>query len=137
MFSNAIDHSIVVRRASVAGLGDAAKFRTADPEIRFSVRFDTLSARPTERQADAARHLHLPGGQTLRFVVNDDKGAATPDGAFRVFAGLRSDPFYLAWLVALTQPVPQPAAARQRAEHRHRVRHAPRARTRARARCSA
>ncbi len=32
----------------------------------------------------------------LRFVVNDEKGASTPDGAFRVFAGLRSDPFFLA-----------------------------------------
>ena len=42
MFSNAIDHSIVVRRAKVAGLGDAAKFETSEPEIRFSCRFDAL-----------------------------------------------------------------------------------------------
>src|SRR6516164_5591109 len=42
IFSNAITHSIVVRRAKVAGLGDAAKFETSDPEIRFSFRFDTL-----------------------------------------------------------------------------------------------
>jgi hypothetical protein len=40
----------------------------------------------------------LPGGQTLRITVNDEKGASTPDGTFRVFAGLRSDPFILGWL---------------------------------------
>ena len=39
----------------------------------------------------------LPDGQMLRFVVNDEQGASTPDGVFRVFAGLRSDPFFLAW----------------------------------------
>ena len=42
IFSNAITHSIVVRRAKVAGLGDDAKFETSDPEIRFSVKFDVL-----------------------------------------------------------------------------------------------
>jgi hypothetical protein len=31
-------------------------------------------------------------------VVNDENGASTPDGVFRVFAGLRSDPFLLAWV---------------------------------------
>ena len=36
IFSNAINHSIVVRRAKVAGIGEATKFETSDPEIRFS-----------------------------------------------------------------------------------------------------
>jgi hypothetical protein len=40
----------------------------------------------------------------LRFVVNDEKGATTPDGTIRVFAGLRSDPFILAWLVGELKP---------------------------------
>jgi hypothetical protein len=99
IFSNAIDHAIVVRRASVAGLGDAAKFRTADPEVRFSFRFDNLEKNPVNGKPIQRGTCTLPGGQTLRFVVNDEKGASTPDGTFRVFAGLRSDPFYLAWLV--------------------------------------
>ena len=76
MFSNAIDHSIVVRRASVAGLGDAAKFRTADPEVRFSFRFDTLTRDPQSGKPVQRGTCTLPGGQTLRFVVNDDKGAS-------------------------------------------------------------
>ena len=33
-------------------------------------------------------------------MVNDEQGASTPDKAYRVFAGLRSDPFILAWLDA-------------------------------------
>src|SRR5471030_2375075 len=42
MFSNAINHSIVVRHVSVAGLGDAAKFKTDDKEYRFNCRFSDL-----------------------------------------------------------------------------------------------
>ncbi len=99
IFSNAIDYAIVVRRASVAGLGDAAKFRTADPEVRFSFHFDNLEKARGDGKPLQRGTCTLPGGQALRFVVNDTKGASTPDGAFRVFAGLRSDPFYLAWLL--------------------------------------
>ena len=38
--------------------------------------------------------------------MNDEKGASTPDGDFRVFAGLRSDPFYLAWIASALTKVP-------------------------------
>src|SRR5215471_15321053 len=104
IFSNAITYSMVVRRAKVMGLGDNAKFETSDPEIRFSFKFDVL-----ERGSPGQRPLQrgtctLPGGQTLGFTVNDEKGASTPDGTFRVFAGLRSDPFILAWIVAAMKP---------------------------------
>jgi hypothetical protein len=98
IFSNAITHSIVVRRAKVAGLGDNAKFETSDPEIRFSVKFDALERGPPGQRPVQRGTCTLPGGQTLRLTVNDEKGASTPDGAFRVFAGLRSDPFILGWL---------------------------------------
>jgi hypothetical protein len=106
MFSNVANHALVVRRATVAGLGDAAMFKTGDQEFRFSCRFDAL-----EPGSDGAKPVQrgictLPDGQTLRFVVNDAKGASTPDKAYRVFAGLRSDPFYLAWLVASLKKVP-------------------------------
>jgi hypothetical protein len=106
MFSNAVDHSIVVRRVTVAGLGDAAKFKAGDEEYRFSCRFDAL-----EPGADGATPIQrgtctLPDGQMLRLVVNDEKGASTSDGMFRVFAGLRSDPFYLAWLGVPLRKVP-------------------------------
>ena len=99
IFSNAIDHAIVVRRAKVGATGDATKFETSDPEIRFSFRFGTLEHSAADQRPTQRGTCTLPGGQTLRFIVNDVKGASTADGAFRVFAGLRSDPFILAWLM--------------------------------------
>ena len=98
IFSNAIDHSIVVRRAKVAGVGDATKFETSDPEIRFTCRFGTLERGAADQKPLQRGTCALPDGQTLQFIANDPKGASTPDGVFRVFAGMRSDPFILAWL---------------------------------------
>jgi Polyketide cyclase / dehydrase and lipid transport/Domain of unknown function (DUF4331) len=96
----------VIRRAKVAGLGEAAKFTTADPEYRFNCRFEALQPGLDGQKTIQRGTCSLPGGQSLSFVVNDEKGASTPDGVFRVFAGLRSDPFYLAWLVAVMKKYP-------------------------------
>jgi hypothetical protein len=105
MFSNAIDHSIVMRGINVAGVGNAAKFKPGDKEYRFSCRFSALE-RGTDSKPVQRGTLTCSNGQVLNFVVNDEKGASTPDGAFRVFAGLRSDPFYLAWEPAALKKVP-------------------------------
>jgi polyketide cyclase/dehydrase/lipid transport protein/uncharacterized protein DUF4331 len=99
IFSNAITHSIVVRRAKVAGIGDATKFETTDPEIRFSCRFDALERGAADGKPIQRGNFTFPDGQTLRFLVGDEKGTSTPDGTFRVYAGMRSDPFILAWLI--------------------------------------
>jgi hypothetical protein len=107
VFSNAINHSIVVRRATVAGLGDATKFETRDPELRFSFRFDTLERGANQKPVQRGVCI-LPDGQTLRFVANDENGASTPNGTYRVFAGLRSDPFILAWLFRGNTMTPVP-----------------------------
>jgi hypothetical protein len=96
MFSNAVDHSIVVRRVTVAGTGNNAKFKAGEKEYRFSCKFNILQ-REGENTVQRGT-LTCPDGQTLPFTVNDEKGASTPDGVFRVFAGLRSDPFLLAWV---------------------------------------
>jgi len=105
IFSNVIDHAIVVRRVIVAGVGNAAKFQPADEEIRFRFRFEVL-------KRDAAGNViqsgvcTLPDGRELSLTVNDENGASTPQGDVRVFAGLRSDPFYLAWIAAELKKVP-------------------------------
>ena len=94
IFSNVIDHSIVVRRVTVAGVATAAKFQPADDEIRFSFRFEPrtrdAAGKPMQRGV-----CKLPGGRELSITVNDETGASTPEGDVRVFAGLRSDPFYI------------------------------------------
>jgi Polyketide cyclase / dehydrase and lipid transport/Domain of unknown function (DUF4331) len=107
VFSNAINHSIVVRRARVAGLGDATRFETSDPEVRFSFRFDALEPGANQKPVQRGSCI-LPDGQTIRFVVNDENGSSTSDGIFRVFAGLRSDPFILPWLFHPTTMTPVP-----------------------------
>ena len=105
MFSNVIDYSIAVRRVTVAGLGNAAKFEPANDEVRFTFRFEVLERDAAGKviQRGACR---LPGGRELSLTVHDEKGAAAPEGDVRVFAGLRSDPFYLAWIVAEFKKVP-------------------------------
>src|ERR1044071_1358293 len=70
IFSNVIDHSIVVRRVIVTGVGNAAKFQPEDDEIRFTFRFEVLDH-------DAAGTLiqhgvcKLPGGRELSLTVHD------------------------------------------------------------------
>src|SRR5215510_14401826 len=105
VFSNILDHSIALRRVTVAGTGHAAKFQPADDEMRFTFAFEVL-------ERDAAGHViqrgtcTLPDGRQLPLTVNDEKGGATPEGDARAFAGLRSDPFYLAWIAAELRKVP-------------------------------
>src|SRR5215813_267689 len=105
MFSNVIDHSIVVRRIAVADLGNAPKFQPAGEEVRFSFRFEVLERNGTGKVIQRGV-CKLPGGHELSLTVNDEKGASTPKGDFRVFAGLRSDPFYLAWIASTLTKVP-------------------------------
>jgi hypothetical protein len=105
IFSNVIDHAIAVRRVTVAGVGNAAKFAPGNEEIRFSFRFGLLArdaaGKPIQRGV-----CKLPCGREVALTVNDENGASTPEGDVRVFAGLRSDPFYLAWIFADLTKVP-------------------------------
>ena len=105
MFSNVINHSIAVRRVTVAGVGNAAKFQPVDDETRFTFRFETLKR---DAEGNAVQHgvCTLPGGRELSLTVNEEQGSATPEGDIRVFAGLRSDPFYLAWTALDLKKVP-------------------------------
>jgi hypothetical protein len=106
MFSNVVTHSIVVRRMAVAGLGEAAKFEPDEKEFRFNCRFTALEHGSDGGSPIQRGNFTFPDGQELTCVVNDEKGASTPDGVFRVFVGLRSDPFFLAWLPAALIKVP-------------------------------
>jgi len=105
IFSNVIDHVIAVRRVTVAGVGSAAKFQPANDEIRFTFRFETLK-RDASGNVTQRGVCKLPGGRELSLTVNDERGASTPEGDVRVFAGLRSDPFYLAWIAATLERFP-------------------------------
>jgi len=105
MFSNVIKYSIAVRRVTVAGIGNSAKFQAADDEFRLSFQFDVLK-RDAVGKAIQRGVCTLPRSGKLSLTVNDETGASTPEGDIRVFAGLRSDPFYLAWDVAELTKLP-------------------------------
>jgi hypothetical protein len=90
---------------TVADVGNAAKFRPADDEVRFSFQFETLK-RDAAGKVIQSGICTLPDGRELPLTVSDEKGASTPEGDVRVFAGLRSDPFYLAWIAAELKKVP-------------------------------
>jgi hypothetical protein len=105
VFSNVIDYSIAVRRVTVAGVGNAAKFQPATQEIRFVFRFGALE-RDATGEVTQRGICKLPDGRELSLTVNDEKGASTPESDVRVFAGLRSDPFYLAWIASELKKVP-------------------------------
>ena len=131
IFSNAINHSIVVRRAKVAGLGDATKFETADPEIRFSCRFDALERGAADGKPVQRGTCTFPDGQTLRFLVGDEKGSIHAGRHLPRLCGdaLRSVHPCLDNSCG-SEAVSKPALQRQRALHRRRIRHAARARSR-------
>jgi len=106
VFSNAIDYSIAVRRVSVAGLGEAASFQPANEDAaRLTFQFKVLERDASGRVIQRGL-CHLADGRETPLTVNDENGASTPEGDVRVFAGLRSDPFYLAWLAADLKKVP-------------------------------
>jgi hypothetical protein len=90
---------------SVAGVGNAANFAPANEEFRFSFRFEVLQRKDAETAIQRGV-CTLPGGRELPLTVNDEKGVSTPEGDVRVFAGLRSDPFYLGWIAASLTKVP-------------------------------
>jgi hypothetical protein len=105
VFSNVIDYSIAVRRVSVTGRGNAAKFQPADEQFRFTFRFELLDRDAAGKVIQRGVCI-LPDGRELPVTVNEEKGRSTPEGDFRAFAGLRSDPFYLAWIAATLEKVP-------------------------------
>jgi hypothetical protein len=99
LFSNAANYTIAARRVRVAGIGDAAAFKTDGPEIRFTFQFEVLKPASNGERPRQMGTCKLPDGRALAVVVGDEQGASTEDGIFRVFAGLRSDPFFVGWLL--------------------------------------
>src|SRR5215475_10927431 len=82
VFSNAIDYVIAVRRVTVAGVGNAAKFQPADQELRFTFRFEVLGREASGQVIQRGTCL-LPDGRKLPLIMNDERGASTPEADVR------------------------------------------------------
>jgi hypothetical protein len=92
-FSDAIGCRFRLRPVTVAGVGPAAAFALGAEELIFDCSFEV----PRSGEGGAAPvqrgRCVTPAGATVAFPVHDEQGAGA-DGV-RVFAGLRSDPFFL------------------------------------------
>ena len=106
LFSNTINYAIVVRRVRQTGLGRQAGFEAQAGEWRFTFQFEVLGPETQIGRAKQVGHCVLPGGATLALTVGEEQGFATSDGRTRVFAGLRSDPFFPGWLPGQMKSVP-------------------------------
>jgi len=90
-FSDAVMCRFRLRPVTIATTGEAAAFAVSDAEYTFDVTFDV----PIQRDGVMVQEGHCtsPGPESVSLVVNDEKGSAG-DG-LRIFAGRRSDPFFL------------------------------------------
>ena len=90
-FSDAVIYRLRVRSASIAS--DRPGFTVGGDEFTFDCTFDVPESTGNGAPAVQRGRCTMPSGEVVRFVVNDENGAR--GGGLRVFAGQRSDPFFL------------------------------------------
>jgi hypothetical protein len=91
-FSDAVIYRFRFRRARVAATGSGAAFAIGDDETTFDFTFAVPEGSDVARSLQRG-HCRSANGEILSFYVNDEKGAS--GSGVRVFAGRRSDPFFL------------------------------------------
>jgi hypothetical protein len=96
-FSNAAYYNAVLKRVNIEGVGSKAYFKAYGEEIRFQFKFDRLQRNKSGGRPSQAGICKIPGGEVLSVMVGDTQGSTSAKGTVRVFAGLRSDPFFIGW----------------------------------------
>jgi hypothetical protein len=91
VFSDAVMCRFRLRPVTIAATGPAAGFDISDSEFTFDCTFEV----PVQRDGSAAQEGRCtsPAGESVAFTVGDEKGGRGE--GLRVFAGLRSDPFFM------------------------------------------
>lgn len=98
LFSDAILHNFAIRHVKVTGVGSNAGIKPFGSEIRFSFRFFPLKKSDSPNRAVQLGTCTLPDGQVLTIESGNESGTYSKDRSVRVFAGVRSDPFYIGFL---------------------------------------
>lgn len=102
LFSDAIKHSFVLRPLKITGIGNASNFQVAGPEIRFSFRFYPLKKNQDPKiSLIQTGKCTLPSGEVINIESGNESGSYSSNRSVRVFAGVRSDPFYIGWLPSI------------------------------------
>jgi hypothetical protein len=92
-FSDGIVYRFRLRPVSIAADRAAFPFGAEDTELVFACTFETPRSRGGDATPEQDGTCIAPSGEAVRFRVNDDRGGRG-DG-LRVYAGLRSDPFFI------------------------------------------
>lgn len=101
-FSNAAFYSAKLKRVRIDGVGKNASFSAIGDEICFRFQFNSLERSQSSGHIAQSGLCLFPDGTSIKVNVGDERGALSPDGKIRVYAGLRSDPFFIGWYNAPT-----------------------------------
>ena len=93
LFSDAVIYRFRVRPVTIAATGSRAAFAVGPDEVSFDCLFDVpTDSKDHEHVIQQARCI-ISTGQVVSFRLNDEEGGGAE--GLRVFAGQRSDPFFL------------------------------------------
>src|SRR5215813_13253282 len=93
VFSDAVIYRFRMRPVEIAATGPDAAFAPSQTEFTFDCTFDVPSGRRDSGRPLQQGHCLTPNNRTIPFRTDDENGGA--DGSVQVFAGQRSDPFFL------------------------------------------
>jgi Domain of unknown function (DUF4331) len=93
LFSDAVIYRFRLRRARIAATGTNPAFAVDAEEVAFDCTFDVPGGASDAAHPLQRGHCLMPGGETVSFNANDERGGSGP--AIRIFAGKRSEPFFL------------------------------------------
>lgn len=93
VFSDAIIYRFRVRSVAIASTGPAAAFAVGADEVTFDCTFDVPANPEGGVHLVQQGHCLTPTGAVIPLRVNDEKGGKGE--GVQVFAGQRSDPFFL------------------------------------------
>src|SRR5262245_3623113 len=91
VFSDAVIYRFRIRTVEMAAMGPDAAFAPSQSEFTFDCTFDVPSGHTDSGRPLQQGRCLTPHGRTISF--DDENGGA--DGGVQVFAGQRSDPFFL------------------------------------------
>ena len=93
VFSDAIIYRFRIRPVELAATGPEAAFVPSKSEFTFDCTFDVASGRTDSGRPVQRGRCVTPGGRIISFRADDENGGV--DDGVQVFAGQRSEPFFL------------------------------------------
>src|SRR5499427_5098900 len=93
VFSDAVIYRFRIRPVEIAAMGRDASFAPSQTEFTFDFTFDVPNGRTDSGRPLQRGHCLMPDRRIISFQTDDETGGA--DDGVQVFAGQRSEPFFL------------------------------------------